>query len=105
MEVGKTVKGKPEKGPPCDLKRAHCAGEERGTMEWRKKKFSTLADASNCQPRAGTPGSVPKKFHICEEAVAGFSSCMPLWWNKPSKTEELQPARFTSLQMSTFFGT
>ena len=49
MEVGKTVRGKPEKGPPCDHKRAHCAGEERG-MEWRKK----LADASNCQPRAGS---------------------------------------------------
>ena len=83
---------KPEKGP-----------QERGTMEWRKKKFSTVADASNCQ--AGTPGSFPKYPTFGEEAGGGFSSCMPLWRNKPTKTEELQPARFSSLQMSTFFGT
>ena len=29
-------------------------------MEWRKKKFSTLVDASNCQPRARTPNSFAK---------------------------------------------
>ena len=60
--------------PPCDRKSAHCAGEERGTMEWRRKKFSTLADASNCHPRAGTPGSSPIVIHICQKAGAG-SSC------------------------------
>ena len=105
MEVGETMKGKPEKGPPCDRKRAHCAGEERGTMEWKKKEFSTLADASNCQPWAGTPGSFPWCSTFARKRGRASAAACHSGGTNPPRTDELQPARFSSLQMSTFCGT
>ena len=87
----RTVKGRPEKGPPCDDKRVLCAGEERWTMEGGRRNSPHWP-----MPRTATSGQ--EIFHRMR-----VRSCVPLWRSKPTQTEELQPARFSSLQIDLFW--
>ena len=103
MEVGKTVKGKREKGPACDRKRAHCAKRRAGDDGVEEEE---ILHAGRCLelPATGKDARfIPKVFHFCEEAGerASAAACHSGGTNPP----RLQPARFSSLQMSTFFGT
>ena len=72
----------PEKGPHCDRKK-----------DWRRAGYDGVEEeeilhTGRClelPPTSKDARFIPEVFHICQQAGAGFSTCVPLWKHKPPR--------------------